>query len=146
VKILVEFIDQILSTIPVLHANRLYLLYGLICIKPCLPGYQKEIESHISLLRENIDVEKIINIELKNQDIYIIDGISLVYILLLSIKMEYPKYEIDFSTQLFFNKIKKSEAWNTLLNREYYNYNYRGLLNGFPGVYLILLHINRHSI
>jgi hypothetical protein len=50
-KILEEFMHQILSTIPVLHANRLYLLWGLIHIKPCLPDYKKEIDSHIHLLK-----------------------------------------------------------------------------------------------
>jgi hypothetical protein len=69
-QILYVVIDQILSTVPVLQANRLFLLWGLLNIKPCLPKYQKEIDTRIQLLKEGIDIEHIINAELKNQDIF----------------------------------------------------------------------------
>jgi hypothetical protein len=120
IKILEEFINQILSMFPVLQANRLYLLWGLIYIKPCLSDYKKEIDSHIHLLKEAIDIDYIINIELKNQDIYIKDGLSGIYILLYCIQMKYPEYGIDYNPQLFFNKIGNSEAWDSLLGRRFY--------------------------
>jgi hypothetical protein len=143
-KMLEEYVNQIVSTIPVLHANRLYLLWGLVNIKTCLPGYKKEIESHIQLLKESIDIDRIVNTELMNQDIYIMDGLSFVYMLLFCMQMNYPAYSIDYNPQLFFDKISNSDAWDTLLNRKFYFYKCSGLFDGFPGANLILLHIKKH--
>lgn len=142
-KILKEYIDQIISIYPVSHANRLYLLCGLINIKSCLPDYQKEIDSHIQLLREGIDVEHIVNNELKNLYIYLEDGVSSVYMLLFYLQQEYSAYSIDFIPQLFFDKISKSEVWNALQSSASYFHDRNGLLNGFPGAYLVLLHIKK---
>lgn len=145
-KILEEYINRIVSTYPVSHANRLYLLCGLINIKSCLPDYKKEIDTHIQLLREGIDIEHIVNNELKNQDIYVEGGLSSVYMLLFYLQQKHPVYSIDYSPQLFFDKINDSEAWNTLQNREFYFYTYNGLFDGFPGAYLVLLHIKKHFL
>jgi len=144
IKILEEYVGLILSTIPVLQSNRIYLLWGLLTIKPCLPNHQNEIEAHIRLLKENIDIEYIMNVEFKNQDIYVKDGLSLVYILLFLIQTNYPDYKIDYDPQSFFNKINNSEAWNALFNRDVYYYKHRGLFDGFPGAYLVSLHVKRH--
>jgi len=141
-----ENIGHMISVIPVLSVNRLYLLWGLLSIKPYLPDYEKEIDSHVRLLKENMDIEYIINKEFKNQDIYIKDGLSFAYILLFCIQTEYSDYKIDYDSQLFYDRIKNSEAWNTLINRDYYQFNHRGLFNGFPGVYLVLLHIKRQLL
>jgi hypothetical protein len=143
-KILEELINQIVSTIPVLHANRLYLLWGLIHSRPCLPDYRKEIDSHIHLLKEAIDIDHIVNVELKNQDIYIINGLSGVYILLYCIQMNCPEYGIDYNPQLFVDKISNSKAWEALLDRKFYFYSHNGLFDGFPGANLVLLHIKKH--
>jgi hypothetical protein len=107
-----------------------------------LPGYQKEINSHIHFLKDVIDIDYIVNMELRSQDIYITDGLSFVYILLFCIQANYPEYAINYSPQLFFNKISNSEAWNILLNRKFYKHN--GLFDGFPGANLVLLHIKKH--
>jgi hypothetical protein len=143
-KIMEELIHIIVSTTPVLQANRLYLLWGLIHSKSCLPRYKKEIDAHIHLLKESIDIDHIINVELKNQDIYIKDGLSGIYILLYYIQMKYPEYSIDYNPQLFFNKLSNSEAWNALLSRRFYFLNNIGLFDGFPGANLVLLHIKKH--
>jgi hypothetical protein len=143
-KIIEEFADRILSDVPVLHANRLYLLAGLLNIKPCLPGYQKEIGEHAGLLKERIDVEHIMNVECKNQDIYVKDGLSFVYILLFMIQKYYPEYAVEFNPRSLYNRIKNSDAWNTLINRDYYLYLRKGLYDGFPGANLVLMHIEKH--
>lgn len=145
-KILEEYVIQIISIYPVSQANRLYLLCGLINIMPCLPNYKKEIDSHIRLLKEGIDIDHIINSELRNQDIYITEGLSSVYMLLFYLQMEYPTYSIDYNPQLFYDKISNSEAWNTLLDKEFYFRKHCRLLEGFPGVNLILLHIKKHFL
>lgn len=143
-KILEEYVFQILSVYPVSQANRLYLLCGLINIRICLPGYKKEIASHIQLLKESIDINYILNTELRNQDIYMADGASSVYLLLFYLQTQHPEFRIDYDLQLFFDKIYNSEAWSRLLNQEFYFRKYSRLFDGFPGAYLILLHIKRN--
>ena len=139
-----EYMDQILSIFPTLHANRLYLLCGLLNIRSLFPKYQTRIDINISLLKEKIYIEHIINIELKNQDIYINNGVSLIYLLLLFIQKNFPEHAIDYNPQLFFNRIMNSEAWLVLLNRPYYYTNHSGLFDGFPGANLVLLHIKNN--
>lgn len=145
-KILEEYIIQILSLYPVSHANRLCLLCGLINIKSCLPGYKKEIESHIQLLKDSIDVDFIINKEFGDQEIYAISGLSGVYMLLFYLQKRTPIYSIEYDPQLFFERITASEAWDSLLNKDFYFYRYTCLFDGFPSAYLVLLHIKNHFL
>jgi len=51
-----------------------------------------------------------------------------------------------YDLNIFFDRIKNSEAWNAMLNREYYLYKHRGLFNGYPGAYLTMLHIKNHFL
>ena len=143
-KIIEEYMSQILSSIPYLHANRLFLLYGLLCIKTYLPDYQNKIIEHAELLINRIDIEYIMNFEFKNQDIYIKDGLSFVYILLYLIQKNFPDYGIAFNPQSIYKRIKNSDAWSALINRDYYLYLRKGLYDGFMGSNLVMLHINRH--
>lgn len=146
-KILEEYMNQILSMFPLSHANRLYLLWGLACIKPYLPGYYKNgIDSHIQFLKDNIDIDYIVNTEFGNQEIYVTNGLSSVYILLFYLQKKNPSYSIDYDPELFFSKISTSEAWNTLLSKDFYFRRYIQLFDGFPGAYLVLLHIKKHFL
>lgn len=145
-KILEEYIIQILSIFPVSQANRLYLLCGLIYLKSCLPEYENRIESHIQLLKDNIDVDYIINEEFGNQEVYVVNGLSAVYILLFYLRKKTPIYSIDYDPQSFFARITTSNAWKVLLNRDFYFHRYTRLFDGFPGTYLVLLHIKNHFL
>lgn len=145
-RILEEYINRILSTYPVSQANRLYLLCGLISIRTCLPDYKKEIDSHIRLLREGIDIDHIVNCELMNQDIYAMDGLSAVYMLLFYLQTKYPADGFDYDPQLFFTIISNSEAWNALSDKEFYYHKYSKFSDGFPGAYLVLLHIKKYFL
>lgn len=142
-KILDRNINVILSSYPVLHANRLFLLYGLISIKPCLIKFVKEFESHIKLLKSNIDINYILYEEFNNQNVYILDGISSVYMMLYSLKKEYPNYSFNFNPQLIYTRVSHSDIWNRMLNNDFYFDNHCKLLDGYLGVYLTMLHIKR---
>ena len=145
-KIIEEYIGILLASIPLLHANRLFLLFGLLCIKPYLPVHQKEINAHAGLLRGSIDLDHILNVEFKNQDIFIKDGLAFVYILLFLIQNYFPEYGIAFNPQVFFKRIETSEAWNAMIKRDYYLYLHNGLFDGFPGANLVLLHLKKHFL
>jgi len=99
-RILDEVWNLIASPLPILQSNRLYLLWGLLHIKPYIPKYQNEIAHRLRILKDNIDIENILNIEMKNQDIYLINGVSTIYILLFSIQVKFPAYKIDYDPQV----------------------------------------------
>jgi hypothetical protein len=44
--------EQTASTVPVLHANRLFLVWGLLSIRPYLPKHLILIDSRLQLLKE----------------------------------------------------------------------------------------------
>ncbi|MDH6359009.1 hypothetical protein [Parabacteroides sp. PF5-9] len=138
-KVLDEMRLTIQSRFPVLHSNRLYLLWGLLS----LTAYLKDRFWHqyIQMLYKEISLDEIFRYEMKDRHIFISNGIAMVYILLEAINNNYPDYRIEYDPKYFYNRIIQSDAWNALMEREYFYNIHRGLLNGFPGAYLILLKI-----
>lgn len=132
-KILDEYRLKILGSIPVSHANRLLLLWGLTCIYPYydnMPGLTIQIE----LLKENIDISQIIEKELKNMQVFFLNGISSVCFLLLNLQRNSPEYAIEFDPNTLYARIDQSEIWKDI-EKEAYTH---GLLNGTSGVLLTL--------
>lgn len=140
-RILSEYVNLILAVYPASQANRLFLLWGIISVKPCLLEYKEKIESHIRLLKNGIDVNYIVNTELGNQNVYLADGLSGVYMLLFYLQVKHPEYSIDYNPKLFFERIKGSNAWESLFDKDFYFRRYCRLFEGFPGAHLVLLHI-----
>lgn len=81
---LIKIIEEIsyfgLSTIPILHANRLFLLWGVDSLNKQIAN--KDWKKHTLLLRNNIDVNHILNYELSDKNIFFNNGIASVYNLL----------------------------------------------------------------
>ena len=78
--------------------------------------------------------------------IFISNGLSMIYILLHAINSNFPDYQIPFEPQMIYNKLNNSDAWRTMLERDYFYQIHHGLLNGFPGVQLVLGHIKQHYL
>lgn len=143
-KILEEFEPKILSQFPVLHANRLYLLCGML---PLLPYMKSEKwESHVKLLRKGIKLQAILEQEMSNKHIFVSNGLSLIYLLLYYLENKYPDYKIYYDLQGFYDRIIASEAWDSLSKNDYFFKIHQGLLNGFPGVKLVLSHIKKQKV
>lgn len=143
IKILEEHSQKILSTYPVSTANKIYYLCGLVNIKPCLPRFQKELELLIKQIIKNIDMEYMFNSEFKEQDIFLENGLSMVYLLLLYLKNEYPEYCIEYTPSSFLDRLQSSTAWTTLLDSKFYfRYNSQ-FMAGFPGTYLVMSYIKK---
>ena len=133
---------SILSRFPLLHSNRLFLLWGMLHLKPYL--HHSSWSNYIQLLYREINLDEILNNEMKGRKIFIGNGISMIYILLHAINRDFPDYPIPFDPQTIYNQIQNSDAWNALMEREYFYDIHHGLLNGFPGVQLVLAHcLNR---
>lgn len=143
-KILEEFELAILSRFPLLHANRLYLLCGMLPLISYMSNPQWK--EYVDLLHEEISLPTIFDKEMKNKHIFISNGLSLMYLLLNYLDKKYPDYKIGYSSQVFYARITGSEAWESLFKRDYYFNIHQGLLNGFPGVLLVLSQIQEHGV
>lgn len=138
-KILEEYEPKILSKFPVLHANRLYMLCGMLPLIPYMKNPKWKL--HADLLYKEIKLQTIFDKEMLNKHIFVSNGLSFIYILLFYINNNHLKYQICYNSFDFYNRINVSEAWESLSKHDYFFEAHQGLLQGFPGVHLVLLHI-----
>jgi len=89
------------------------------------------------LITHFIAEHSILNNEMNGRKIFIDKGLSGIYILLHLINKTFPDYPIFFDPQTIYDKIQNSDAWNALMERDYFYQIHQGLLNGFPGVQLV---------
>ena len=125
IEVLKEISGLILSRMPVLHANRLYLLWSLLHLKNATGLYTWN--EQIDMLINYIDYQKIIQSELHNKDVFIRDGVAGIYLLLNALKDS--SHPILFDKTLFRKRIEESYIWNDELA-----YENLGLINGFSGL------------
>ena len=85
-------------------------------------------DEQIEILSRYIDLQKIINEELENRDMFIVDGISGIYLLLSNLEKMNCKF--DYDKKLFMQKIKNSSVWDEK-NLEAERL---GLINGLCGL------------
>ena len=138
-KILDTLQLSILSRFPLLHSNRLFLLWGILNLKPFL--HHAAWNNYIQMLYREISLYEIFENEITNRKIFISNGLSMIYILLHIINRDFPNYPIPFDPQAVYDKIRNSDAWNAMFERDYFYKIHHGLFNGFPGVQLVLSHI-----
>ena len=143
-KILDDLQLRILSRFPLLHSNRLFLLWGMLHLMPHL--HHESWNKYIRLMYREISLDEILENEMKDRKMFISNGLSMIYILLHSINSNFPEYRIPFDPQTIYDKLQNSDAWNALLERDYFYQIHHGLLNGFPGVQLVLSHIKQHYL
>jgi len=126
---------NILSKIPILHANRLYLLYAMDNInkKIEMKGWNK----HIKLLAQESDIEYIIESELAD-DIFFSNGLPAVYVLLSNLGEYFASDRICKYNKHIISKIEKSPVWGKLLNDEDYLKQKSGLFSGYTGTSILL--------
>lgn len=125
ISILREISGLVLSRIPVLHANRLYLLWALIHLKEATMWNMWD--EQIDILVKHIDYQKIIYKELRNKDVFIQDGVAGIYLLLNA--LQNTSYSIPFDRIFFRKKIENSGVW-----KDEKVIKMLGLINGFSGL------------
>jgi len=135
---------NILSRFPLLHANRLFLLWGMLHLRPFVQQ-NSSWNKYIQLLYREINLNEILENEMTGRKIFISNGLSMIYILLHAINSSFPDFQIAFEPQTIYDKILNSDAWNALIERDYFYKIHQGLVNGFPGVELVLSHIKAHE-
>ena len=106
-EVIKEIAGVIQSRIPALHANRLYLLWGLIHLKQATGfAYWNE---QINLIFQNISIQKIVEQEFKNRQVFIKDGVAGIYLLLAA--LEKLDYKMTFDSRLLQKRICDSSVW-----------------------------------
>lgn len=143
-KIINEYESFILSIMPILHSNRLYLLCGIIRLLPFVNNV-RWIE-YANQLKKGINMSYILKSEMKNKHIFISNGLSMIYMLLYYLDKNYPDYRIAYDSFIITDMIHESEAWDSLIKNEYFFNIHNGLLNGFPGVHLLLLNMKNNRL
>ena len=129
---------RILSRFPVIHSNRLFLLWGMLHLKPYLDRDQTLWNNYIQLLYREIHLDEIFEKEMTSRKIFISNGLSAVYMLLHAINRDFPDYPIPFDPQTIYTRLLNSDAWNAMLERDYFYDIHHGLMNGFPGVQITI--------
>lgn len=143
-RILEEFELTILSRFPLLHANRLYLLCGILPLVPYM--HNSQWKDYTDLLHREISLPVIFGREMKNKQIFLSNGLSMIYLFLYYLGENYPTYKIVYNPQDFYDKIIASNAWDSILKKKNFFSIYGGLLDGFPGVELVLSHIQKQNV
>lgn len=146
IKIIEELNYKVLSLFPLLHCNRLYLLWG-------MSNLNKQINDnkslkHIKLLKSQIDFKHILNNEIKNRNVHFNDGLTSMYYLISSLTDCLTQKKITFIQEQIIGRIKLSDSWTALFNDPQYFNEHTGLYNGFTGVNLLLntTQTHKHSL
>jgi hypothetical protein len=128
-EVLKELSYMLLSRIPVLNANRLYLLWALVQLKQATNSTVWD--EQIEILHSHIDSNKIIFNELKSKDVSIRDGLAGIYLLLSD--LDKTPYRVDFDKDLIIRRFEESDVWK---NEQWRSMPF-GLINGISGALLI---------
>jgi hypothetical protein len=136
IKILEEIGIKVLTTLPMLHANRLFLMWGMDAVvsQIDLNGWR----NHIQLLKNNLNVNLILEDEIRNRNIYVKNGISGIYLLLTALQKYFPENELQQWANKIIGKIESSDVWTLIENEPNYLLGNRGLVSGLCGVNMVL--------
>ncbi|MGE4331436.1 hypothetical protein SDC9_19702 [bioreactor metagenome] len=135
IKIIEEISYSVLSIIPISHANRLYLLWGMNALNSRINN--QNWYKHILLLRNNIDVNYMLAHELKDKNIFFNNGVTSIHCLLKSLRNYFTDEDLKLYEQKIRKKIEESSIWASLLNENEYFETYKGLYGGYCSIPLI---------
>ena len=144
IKIVEELRYKVLSIVPILQCNKLYLLWGMDVLNKFIND--KYWKKHINLLKSQIDMEIILNYELRNKNIYFNDGITSLYYFSNSLSNYFSREESDIIGKQIVERINSSGVWNLLKDNLQYFESHTGLFNGFTGVSLLLQHLKSSDL
>ena len=144
---LINMLDAVcvktLSSLPYLHTNRLFLLWGLDKIythikRPC-------IAQHINILRREVSIDAILHEELFDKNIFFYNGYASIGYIIHSLGGYFgTRYDVNTCIRLVIDKICDSSIWNALLNNDKILWKAnRGLLNGFTGTIMMVDKLNK---
>lgn len=139
-KILEELSHNILSIIPRLDSNKLFLLWGLDSLQSKIKD--NKWAKHINLIKDQIDLDNILEKELNDKNVFFNDGLTSIYIYINTLKSYFlPTQIVTFNFNII-KKINSSTIWTLLLQNPQYFNSHKGLEGGFCGTALLIKTIN----
>ena len=140
-KMIDEFAPLILYKMPILHANRLLVLWALKkLLHECRLG--NDWNDYCKMITDHVSVKRILEEEVNNS-IYLENGASSIYFLLKDLP------EIEYDRKQYTGKIldilNNSKELENLEGNEKYLQSHLGLYNGYSGVELAKLIIEREN-
>lgn len=124
--------------LPTQHANRLALLYVVKKICTTVKGLSDYWFEFADVLANNISVERIFKKEIKNRQIFFVDGLSGIYMLMLGCNRLYGYELFRIDIGYYFRRIMDSDVTRKL--KKEIPYEAYGL-NGYWGIYLFYEHL-----
>lgn len=132
-RMMEELSPIILSTIPQIQANRLYLLCGIDSLL-AHGVFRENWKQYRSMLFNNIDVDYILTKEMGCKSIYIDNGVSSLYFLLKRTN-GYSEKMNEYRERIMAS-IDNSPEWKVLAENKAYLRSHLGLYNGICGTAL----------
>lgn len=140
-KILEFIINSTCGIIPQLNCNKLWLLWALTEVNQHLSN--ERCTKYIKILKNDIDLNYILNNELKDKNIFFHNGLTSIYLVFHFLNNYYSSYEIINFKNRIRSRIVNSTIWNeaSCINDNSFDHNHIGLLNGLCGTILTLYNI-----
>jgi len=134
-KILEDMHIKVVSLFPTMHANRLFLLWGILKIKQ---STQLNVwDDHIDMLSKHIDSNWILTDELKDRDVAIESGAAGIYLLLKDVNRMNSGI-VCYDENIVYQKIVKSSVWKTFESEKTMETTSIGIFAGFCGISYII--------
>lgn len=137
--VLDEYRYKVFSRKPLLHSNRLVLLFA--ANEICRSTGQKQWKEFVHELRGSILLEKILTYELNKNQIFFSDGIGSIY-LMLSHYNKYNDEKFELNNEYFYNRIANSELWKEV-DPDSAVFRCVMSLDGFGGLTMLLEYITK---
>jgi|GEM_PF-974339 len=137
-RILESISHNVLSLYPRMHYNRLHLLVGIdyVLREVAIPEWIE----HSNLLRNGIDINRIINVEMKEKDIQVVNGIPGVYLLIRHYNdISFQNNPLPFSFSILVERILLSTFWDAVFSNKDVLLDYRSLNFNLIGIGIMLL-------
>lgn len=134
-----EITPKIISKIPYLNSNKLYLIWGASSVLEHIKI--DKWEKHINLLKHEFNVNRMLEEEFPFDKIFFLHGLSSIYYILLHVKDIFADTHYYYIKALIHNNILNSRIWE-LFEKDISFFNtHKGLLTGFTGTSLLLSYL-----
>lgn len=134
--ILNEITPAIMSKLPYLDSNKLFLLWGVSTTRENLN--MKIMDNHISVLKREFNVERMIREEFFGGKAFFINGLTSIYYILLNCRNQFNQEEFSKTKSIILEEILDSPIWNVFEKDKPYIISNKGLLTGFAGTFFLL--------
>ena len=135
INILKELSSKIISSIPVLHSNKLLLLNAINSLNKSVDiGLFKD---YFKTLFDMFNLEYMINEEFRDRNIFLYNGLSGAFYLINELAPFFAHTQVVSMKDMIIRRIISSSVWLSMEDSSFF-YSKSGLLNGFCGTSILI--------